>query len=426
MSILIKNGRVIDPDTRRDGLYDVLIKGDKIAKVEQEIKEEADEVLDAEGCYVMPGLIDLHVHLRDPGQTYKETVETGANAAAHGGYTTVLAMPNTKPVTDDRLNIRYVHNKARMNAPIHVLQAGAITRGQKGKELSDIESMVAEGAPAISEDGKSVMDSLLCKEAMKIAAECDIPVMAHCEDANLVDGGVANDDAYMKKKGFRGISNAVEDIIAARDVMLAGETGVKLHLCHCSTWGSVEIVKQAKKHGIRVTAEVCPHHFTLTSKDIEGNDANYKMNPPLRTRKDVDALKRGLRDDIMDVIATDHAPHSEEEKQRSFTAAPFGIVGLETAVPLTITELVEKKYLTPMQMAEKMSYNPAKILGLDKGSLAEGKAADVVIIDPNEEYVIDKSKFASKGRNTPFHGKTVKGRVKATICDGKIVYKDKA
>lgn len=426
MSILIKNGRVIDPDTRRDGLYDVLIKGDKIAKVEQEIKEEADEVLDAEGCYVMPGLIDLHVHLRDPGQTYKETVETGANAAAHGGYTTVLAMPNTKPVTDDRLNIRYVHNKARMNAPIHVLQAGAITRGQKGKELSDIESMVAEGAPAISEDGKSVMDSLLCKEAMKIAAECDIPVMAHCEDANLVDGGVANDDAYMKKKGFRGISNAVEDIIAARDVMLAGETGVKLHLCHCSTWGSVEIVKQAKKHGIRVTAEVCPHHFTLTSKDIEGNDANYKMNPPLRTRKDVDALKRGLRDDIMDVIATDHAPHSEEEKQRSFTAAPFGIVGLETAVPLTITELVEKKYLTPMQMAEKMSYNPAKILGLDKGSLAEAKAADVVIIDPNEEYVIDKGKFASKGRNTPFHGKTVRGKVKVTICDGKIVYRDKA
>lgn len=426
MSILIKNGRVIDPDTRRDGLYDVLIKGDKIAKVEQEIKEEADEVLDAEGCYVMPGLIDLHVHLRDPGQTYKETVETGANAAAHGGYTTVLAMPNTKPVTDDRLNIRYVHNKARMNAPIHVLQAGAITRGQKGKELSDIESMVAEGAPAISEDGKSVMDSLLCKEAMKIAAECDIPVMAHCEDANLVDGGVANDDAYMKKKGFRGISNAVEDIIAARDVMLARETGVKLHLCHCSTWGSVEIVKQAKKHGIRVTAEVCPHHFTLTSKDIEGNDANYKMNPPLRTRKDVDALKRGLRDDIMDVIATDHAPHSEEEKQRSFTAAPFGIVGLETAVPLTITELVEKKYLTPMQMAEKMSYNPAKILGLDKGSLAEAKAADVVIIDPNEEYVIDKGKFASKGRNTPFHGKTVRGKVKVTICDGKIVYRDKA
>ena len=369
MSILIKNGRVIDPDTRKDGRYDILIEEDKIVKVDQEIKEEAEEVIDAEGCYVMPGLIDLHVHLRDPGQTYKETVETGAAAAAHGGFTTVLAMPNTKPVTDDRLNIRYVHNKAKAMAPIHVLQA--------------------------------------------------------CEDIDLVDGGVANDDEYIRKQGLRGISNAVEDIIAVRDVMLAGETGAHLHLCHCSTYGSVEIVRQAKKHGINVTAEVCPHHFTLTSKDVDAGDANYKMNPPLRTKKDVEALKRGLRDDIMDVIATDHAPHSEEEKRRSFTAAPFGIVGLETAVPLTISELVEKEYLTPMQMAEKMSYNPAKILGLDKGSLAEGKIADVVIIDPNEEYVIDKNTFASKGRNTPFHGRTVRGKVKVTICDGKVVYKDK-
>ena len=236
MSILIKNGRVIDPDTRKDGRYDILIEEDKIVKVDQEIKEEAEEVIDAEGCYVMPGLIDLHVHLRDPGQTYKETVETGAAAAAHGGFTTVLAMPNTKPVTDDRLNIRYVHNKAKAMAPIHVLQAGAITKGQKGKELADIESMVAEGAPAISEDGKSVMDSLLCKEAMKIAAECGVPVMAHCEDIDLVDGGVANDDESIRKQGLRGISNAVEDIIAVRDVMLAGETGAHLHLCHCSTY----------------------------------------------------------------------------------------------------------------------------------------------------------------------------------------------
>ena len=287
MSILIKNGRVIDPDTRKDGRYDILIEEDKIVKVDQEIKEEAEEVIDAEGCYVMPGLIDLHVHLRDPGQTYKETVETGAAAAAHGGFTTVLAMPNTKPVTDDRLNIRYVHNKAKAMAPIHVLQAGAITKGQKGKELADIDSMVAEGSPAISEDGRSVMYSLLCKEAMKIAAECGVPVMAHCEDIDLMDGGVANDDEYIRKQGLRGISNAVEDIIAVRDVMLAGETGAHLHLCHCSTYGSVEIVRQAKKHGINVTAEVCPHHFTLTSKDVDAGDANYKMNPPLRTKKDV-------------------------------------------------------------------------------------------------------------------------------------------
>ena len=425
MSILIKNGRVIDPDTRKDGRYDILIEEDKIVKVDQEIKEEAEEVIDAEGCYVMPGLIDLHVHLRDPGQTYKETVETGAAAAAHGGFTTVLAMPNTKPVTDDRLNIRYVHNKAKAMAPIHVLQAGAITKGQKGKELADIESMVAEGAPAISEDCKSVMDSLLCKEAMKIAAECGVPVMAHCEDIDLVDGGVANDDESIRKQGLRGISNAVEDIIAVRDVMLAGETGAHLHLCHCSTYGSVEIVKQAKKQHIHVTAEVCPHHFTLTSKDVDASDANYKMNPPLRTKKDVEALKRGLRDDIMDVIATDHAPHTFEDKNTSMKSAPFGIVGLETAACLTYTELVLGGYLTPMQMAEKMSYNPAKIIGIDKGDIEPGKVADIVIFDPDETYVIDKNTFFSKGRNTPFDGRKVTGKVRMTLVNGQVVYEDK-
>lgn len=424
MSILIKNGRVIDPDTRKDGRYDILIEEDKIVKVDQEIKEEAEEVIDAEGCYVSrPDRPACHLRIRD--RRTRRRLRQEQLQRHTEDLPPCWRCPNTKPVTDDRLNIRYVHNKAKAMAPIHVLQAGAITKGQKGKELADIESMVAEGAPAISEDGKSVMDSLLCKEAMKIAAECGVPVMAHCEDIDLMDGGVANDDEYIRKQGLRGISNAVEDIIAVRDVMLAGETGAHLHLCHCSTYGSVEIVRQAKKHGINVTAEVCPHHFTLTSKDVDAGDANYKMNPPLRTKKDVEALKRGLRDDIMDVIATDHAPHSEEEKRRSFTAAPFGIVGLETAVPLTISELVEKEYLTPMQMAEKMSYNPAKILGLDKGSLAEGKIADVVIIDPNEEYVIDKNTFASKGRNTPFHGRTVRGKVKVTICDGKVVYKDK-
>mgnify|MGYP002537083156 CR=1 FL=1 len=424
MSILIKNGRVIDPDTRKDGRYDILIEEDKIVKVDQEIKEEAEEVIDAEGCYVMPGLIDLHVHLRDPGQTYKETVETGAAAAAHGGFTTVLAMPNTKPVTDDRLNIRYVHNKAKAMAPIHVLQAGAITKGQKGKELADIESMVAEGAPAISEDGKSVMDSLLCKEAMKIAAECGVPVMAHCEDIDLVDGGVANDDESIRKQGLRGISNAVEDIIAVRDVMLAGETGAHLHLCHCSTYGSVEIVKQAKKQDIHVTAEVCPHHFTLTSKDVDASDANYKMNPPLRTQKDVDALIAGLKDGSFKVISTDHAPHAVPEKTGSIRNAAFGIVGIETSFALSYTALVETGILTISQLIEKMSWNPAQILGIDRGTIQEGHPADVVIADIDHEYTIDKSEFASKGRNTPFDGWKVKGKILYTICDGKVVYQN--
>lgn len=425
MSILIKGGRVIDPDTGKDGDYDVLIQEHKIKKVKKNIQDAADKVINAKGCFVMPGLIDLHVHLRDPGLTHKETIKSGAKAAAKGGFTTVLAMPNTKPVTDDRMKIRYVHNKAEMNAPIHVLQVGAVTKGQEGEELADIEGMAEEGSPAISEDGKSVMNSGLYREAMRIAAKCSIPVLAHCEDINLVSEGVVNADAVTEKMGLKGISNAVEDIIVARDIFLAKETGARLHLCHCSTAESVEMVRRAKAEGLDVTAEVCPHHFTLTTEDLKENDTNYKMNPPLRTRADADALIRGLKEDVMDVIATDHAPHSKEEKSKTMQQAPFGIVGLETAAALVISELVDKGILTPMQMAEKMSWNPAKIIGLDKGSLAEGKIADVVVIDPEADYVINAEEFVSKGKNTPFHGRKVKGKVIATICDGKIVYTDK-
>lgn len=426
MSILIKNGRVIDPDTKRDGKFDVLIDDGKIKKVDGQIEETADEVIDAEGCYVMPGLIDMHVHLRDPGLTYKESVETGARAAARGGITTVVAMPNTKPVTDDRDRVGYVMHKAEMVAPIHVLQTGTVTKGMAGKEVTDIAGMVQAGAPAITEDGKTVMDSGVYRDAMKIAKKVGIPVLAHCEDINLVQGGVVNADANMEAMGLKGISNAVEDIIVARDIMLAAETGIHLHLCHCSTKGSVEMVKQAKAAGVSVSAEVCPHHFTLSTDDMKEPDANFKMNPPLRTKEDVEALREGLKADIMEVISTDHAPHSAEEKRKPIETAPFGIVGLETSVALTITELVEPGILTPMQMAEKMSYNPAKILGIDRGSLAEGKPADVTVIDPAAEYAIDASKFVSKGKNTPFDGRKVKGRVMATICDGKIVYQYEA
>lgn len=426
MSILIKNGRVIDPDTKRDGKFDVLIDDGKIKKVDGQIEETADEVIDAEGCYIMPGLIDMHVHLRDPGLTYKESVETGAKAAARGGITTVVAMPNTKPVTDDRDRVGYVMHKAEMVAPIHVLQTGTVTKGMAGKEVTDIAGMVQAGAPAITEDGKTVMDSGVYRDAMKIAKKVGIPVLAHCEDINLVQGGVVNADANMEAMGLKGISNAVEDIIVARDIMLAAETGVHLHLCHCSTKGSVEMVKQAKAAGVSVSAEVCPHHFTLSTDDMKEPDANFKMNPPLRTKEDVEALREGLKADIMEVISTDHAPHSAEEKRKPIETAPFGIVGLETSVALTITELVEPGILTPMQMAEKMSYNPAKILGIDRGSLAEGKPADVTVIDPAAEYAIDASKFVSKGKNTPFDGRKVKGRVMATICDGKIVYQYEA
>ena len=426
MKILIKNGRIIDPDSKMDQVAELLIENDKIAAVEEKIEEEADCIVDAEGCYVMPGLIDMHVHLRDPGLTYKEDIITGARAAARGGVTTVLAMPNTKPVMDDPSRVAYVKNKAKDYARVNVLQVGAITKGMKGEELSDIEGMVKAGVPAISEDGKSVMNAQLYKEAMLIAKKMDIPVLAHCEDIHMVNGGCMNEDENSRKFGLPGISNAVEDAIVARDIIISRDTGCHLHLCHCSTEASMILLKLAKERGIPVTGEVCPHHFTLTSDDMVKGDTNFKMNPPLRTPKDVEALKKGLKEDVFDVISTDHAPHSSDEKNQSMLKAPFGIVGLETSVALTITELVDKGWLTPMQMAEKMSYNPARILHLDdKGSLKKGKTADVVIIDPEEEYTIDVRQFVSKGKNSPFNGKKVKGKVKMTICSGTVVYEDK-
>ncbi len=425
MKILIKNGRIIDPDTRLDKVADLLIEDEKIAAVGENLEEKADQTVDARGCFVMPGLIDMHVHLRDPGLTYKEDIITGAQAAAKGGVTTVLAMPNTKPVMDDPSRIAYVKHKAKEFAKINVLQVGAITKGMKGEKLSDIEGMVKMGIPAISEDGKSVMNTQLYREAMEIARDLDIPVLAHCEDIDMVKGGCMNEDEKSKEFGLPGISNAVEDCIVARDIILSRDTGCHLHLCHCSTEASALMLKKAKKAGIPVTGEVCPHHFTLTSDDMVRNDTNYKMNPPLRRKEDLEALRQGLKDDVFDVISTDHAPHSREEKGQSMLRAPFGIVGLETSVALTITELVDTGWITPMQMAEKMSYNPARILKLeDKGSLRPGKTADVVIIDPEEEYVIDVNSFVSKGKNSPFHGRKVKGKVKMTICSGTVVYEE--
>lgn len=426
MKILIKGGRVIDPDTKLDQVSDILLEDGKIAEVEKNIKKKADTVLDARGCFVMPGFIDMHVHLRDPGLTWKEDIESGSKAAARGGFTTIVAMPNTKPVMDSPDRIDYVAVKARSCAPIHVLQAGAATKGQKGEELADIEGMAAHGIPAVSEDGKSVMNSKLCRDAMLAAAKCGIPFLDHCEDADLAAGGCVNEDENSRKAGLPGISNAAEDAITARDALLAAETGVHLHLCHCSTKNSAVILKMAKDAGVSISGEVCPHHFTLCSDDMIPGDTNYKMNPPLRTREDVEALRKALHDDIFEVISTDHAPHTTKEKSTTMRKAPFGIVGLETAAALTYTELVETGVLTPMQMAEKMSGNPARILKLqERGSLAPGKEADVVILDPGKEYVIDVKKFASKGRNTPFNGRKVKGRIAATICAGKLVYEDK-
>ena len=440
MDILIKGGHVINPATKMDEVADVRIENDEIAEIGKNLKaKKTDRVIQAKGYYVMPGFIDMHVHFRDPGFEQKEDIYTGMAAAAHGGYTTVLTMPNTKPVVDNADVVNYVHTKAASGHCIHVMQVGAVTKGQQGKELADIKGMVEAGIPAISEDGKSVMNAEVYREGMLEAAKYSSPVLAHCEDINMVNGGVMNADAKAKELDMPGITNSVEDVIIARDIVLSKETGAQLHLCHCSTADSVKMVKLAKEEGLKVSAEVCPHHFTLTSDDIKkfvpqiengiliphetDADTNYKMNPPLRTGKDVEALKEGLRDGIMDVISTDHAPHTFDDKNTSMKKAPFGIVGLETAACLTYSELVLGGYLTPMQMAEKMSYNPARIIGIDKGDIQPGKKADVVLFDPNETYRIDKNTFASKGRNTPFDGREVTGRVKLTICDGNIVYK---
>lgn len=425
MTILIKNGRLINPSENLDKVMDIFVEDGIIKEKAESIEKQADTVIDAAGCYVMPGLIDLHVHFRDPGLTYKEDIETGSKAAAKGGFTTVCCMPNTKPVVDNVETVKYIIEKGEKTGLTNVLPVGAVTKNMAGVEITNVEELKKAGICAISEDGKSVMNSGVYRKAMKNAAKANVPVLAHCEDINLVEGGVINLGDKSSELGVKGISNAVEDVIAMRDIMLAKETGATLHLCHCSTKDSVEMVKRAKEEGIKVTAEVCPHHFSMCSDDITSNDGNFKMNPPLRAREDMEALIKGLQDDIMDVISTDHAPHSAEEKAKDLEHAPFGIVGLETSVALTVTNLVKKGYLTPMQMAAKMSYNPAKVLGIPKGTLDEGKIADITIIDPDKEYAIDVNTFESKGKNTPFDGYKVSGEVEYTILNGKIVYSNK-
>ena len=390
--------------------------------MKKKLIDEVDDIIDATGCFVMPGLIDLHVHFREPGFEHKETIRTGSRAAAKGGFTTVCAMPNTRPVVDNLDTLKFVMDKAKEVSKINVLPIAAITAGQEGEFLTDIEKLYKNGAVAFSEDGKSVMNARVCRQAMRLAAEVGVPVFAHCEDKDLAARGVLNAGDKAKELGVYGIMNIVEDTIVARDILIAKNTGAQLHLCHCSTEDSVKMVALAKREELPVTAEVCPHHFTMSEDDITSDDANFKMNPPLRSRKDVEALRLGLKNDIIDVIATDHAPHHVAEKSLPLDEAPFGITGLETAVSLTITALVDTGYITPMQMAEKMSYNPAKIIGLDKGTLLPGKIADITIINPDIEYVIDSNTFVSLGKNTPFNGKKVKGKVMATIVAGEVVY----
>ena len=421
--LLIKNGYIVDPDTGYEGISDLLIRDGLIAARGPHLTGPEAEEIDASGLVVMPGAVDLHVHLRDPGQTWKEDIVSGGEAAARGGVTSVLAMPNTTPPMDRVHRIDYVVNKAKTETGIHVYQSAAITENMRGEKLVDIEELADFGVKAFSEDGKSVMNSVLMQEAMRRIAARDLLICDHCEDIGMVRGGVMNQDENAERLGLPGITNSVEDVIAARDAILAAECGARIHLCHCSTYLSAEIVRTAKKLGAVISAEVCPHHFTLTSDDIPCDDANYKMNPPLRARRDVEALKEALADGTIEVISTDHAPHSRDEKRRGFRESPFGITGLETSVALTYTELVKTKILTLMQMAEKMSYNPARILKVPGGSLKTGSVADIAIFDFETPYIIDPDEFVSKGKNTPFAGREVFGRNKYTIVNGHIIRK---
>lgn len=423
MGTLIRNGRVIDPASGKDGIYDILVEDGMIAGVDASIPKGDNDIIDAAGCFVMPGLVDLHVHFREPGFEYKETIKTGSMAAAHGGVTTVFPMPNTKPVIDSVDMYDKVQTIIDRDAVVNVHQVASVTLRQQGETPVDVAALKKAGCIAISEDGKSVMNSQVYREAMKAAAAEDVLVMAHCEDKNLVNGGALNEGVASRRYHVNGITNAVEDVIVARDILLSKETGCRLHLCHCSTADSVKLIKAAKDEGLKVTGEVCPHHFMLCDEDIIEDNADYKMNPPLRSRADMEAVREGLRNGTMDVISTDHAPHSAEEKAKPIGAAPFGITGIETSLCLTYTGLVLTGILTPMQMVEKMSYNPAKIAGIDRGTLLPRRPADIIIVNVDDEIVIDRNNFVSKGHNTPFDGYKVKGIVEYTIVGGKIVYK---
>ena len=429
MSTFIKNGHLVDVEAGRDGIFDLLINDEgKVEKVGEKgsldsfVKENTD-IIEATGKYILPGFIDLHVHFREPGGEYKETIKTGSMAAARGGYTTVVTMPNTKPVMDTVEHLNLQLEAIKKDAVINVLPSGTVTMGQEGKILSDMEGMKKAGIVAISEDGKSVMDPDILRKGLIEAARLELPFFDHCEDAELVHGGVMNAGEKAEELGMPGITNEVEDSIAKRDIEIAEEVGATIHLCHCSTRATVKFVKAAKEKGLPVSAEVCPHHFTLTDEDIREDDANYKMNPPLRSRADVEALKEGLNSGIMGMISTDHAPHSKEEKEKSIKNAPFGIVGLETAFALTVTGLLGE-YLDMQSLVERMSLTPAKLLKNGRGTLKEGSIADIVIADINEEYIIDSDKFLSKGKNTPFNGKKVRGKILYTLCNGKVVFKE--
>jgi dihydroorotase len=434
MRILIKHGHITDPSQGIDGVGNILIEGGKIKELElQEAPNNTSlskgalrgagdpefRTIDAEGFRVFPGLIDMHVHLREPGFEYKETIKTGTKAAIKGGFTTLCCMPNTFPVNDNASVTEFIKRKASQEGCCSVLPIGAITKGQKGEELAEIGTMKNEGCIAFSDDGQPVMNSLVMRRALEYSKAFNVPIISHCEDLTLSEGGVMNEGLLALTLGLKGIPVEAEQVMIFRDILLAELTGGELHIAHVSTEGSVNLIRSAKKRGVRVTAETCPHYFNLTEEAVKGYDTSAKVNPPLRTQRDIDAIKEGLCDGTIDVIATDHAPHHRDEKLREFDAAPFGISGLDTALSLSL-KLVKEGLLTQLQLIEKMALNPARILGRDIGSLKVGSDADVVIVDEHKELKVDPELFVSKGKNTPFAGWNLEGKPLFTIYKGKV------
>lgn len=425
MKLLIRKGRLVDPVGGIGGVMDILIEDGKLAVIGSDLREPEARVIDARGLNVCAGLVDMHVHLREPGFEYKEDITTGAAAAARGGFTSVACMPNTRPVLDTPEQIEYVLRRAGESCGVRVWPIGAVSRGQKGQSLTDAAALQEAGCVALSDDGVPVQDANLVRDAMIRCKRLGLTILSHCEDADMVRNYAVNEGRVSRALGLPGRPAIAEEIMVMRDAMLAEETGAAVHICHVSTAGSVEIIRQFKKKGVAITCETCPQYFTLTEDEVLEQGSLARVNPPLRTKLDVEAILEGLRDGTIDVIATDHAPHSVEEKAKPLAEAPSGMVGLETALGVTLTALYHTGFMDLSDILKKMTFHPACILRIPKGRLSLGGEADFTIFSPDEEWTVEPDQFASKGRNTPFKGRKLKGRVKYTIVGGRVVYGDK-
>ena len=421
MSILFKNGTVVDYANKLEKKLDILVEGDKIAKIAENISEEADKVIDCSGYIIMPGMIDVHCHLREPGGEHKGTIETESKSAVAGGFTTICPMPNTNPTPDSAIVLEQILNRAKEVNLCNILPFSSVTKGEKGQELVDFKSQLEAGAIAFSDDGMPIENAAMIRQAMIEANKLGSFISEHCEEKSVAAGAI-NAGPIAEKLGVQGVYPEAEEIMAARDIVLAETNKLRTHICHISTKTTVDTIRSAKQRGVKVTCETCPHYYSFTVEEVLESGVNAKMNPPLREEKDRLAIIEGIKDGTIDCIITDHAPHAEEEKAKGLATAPNGIIGFETALGATVTNLVEPGHITYQDMARVMSYNPAKLLGIDRGEIAEGKVADLTIFDPNKEYVYLKEEIVSKSKNTPWINKKLKGQVKFTVVSGRIVY----